>query len=196
MFKTKKILSLIIAVCLCFASVASCVSAEENSQYATREYIISEFVQSVGRNTLEESEAVLNMFSDAENISAEYKEDISRAIVGGIIKGYEDRTIRPQEQVKRVEAMVMLARCVPELYAAGEVIEFTDVPEWAKSDIEYLSKAGLVKGYGDGTMGADDFITVEQVGLLVERSDDALRMVAPGDSFYGYVNEKQFRNVI
>ena len=72
MFKTKKILSLIIAVCLCFSSLVPCVSAEENTQYATREYIISEFVQSVGRNTLEESEAVLDMFSDAEKISAEY----------------------------------------------------------------------------------------------------------------------------
>lgn len=196
MFKTKKILSLIIAVCLCFSSLVPCVSAEENTQYATREYIISEFVQSVGRNTLEESEAVLDMFSDAEKISAEYREDISRATVGGILKGYEDRTIRPTEPVSRIEAMVMLARCVPELDASGEIIEFTDVPDWAKEDIEYLSKAGLVKGYGDGTMGADDFITVEQVALLVERSDEALRMVAPGDSFYGYVNEKQFRNAI
>ena len=172
------------------------MSAENSAEYATREYIISEFVQSVGRNTLDESEAVLNMFSDSEKISAEYKEDISRAIVGGILKGYEDRTIRPKESVSRIEAMVMLARCVPDLDITGEAIEFSDVPDWAKKEIEYLSKAGLVKGYGDGTMGADDFITIEQVGLLVERSDDALRTVNAGDSFYGYINEKQFRNAI
>ena len=59
---------------------------------------------------------------------------------------------------------------------------------------DYLQKAGLVKGYGDGKMGADDFITIEQVGLLVERSDAALSTVAPGESFYGYINEKLFRN--
>ena len=194
MFKTKKILSQIIAVCLCFSAFAPCVLAEENLQYATREYIISEFVQSVGRSNLDESSAILGMFTDSDKISDEYKEDLSRAIVGGILKGYEDRTLRPDEKVSRVEAMVMLARCVPELDASGEIIEFADVPEWAKKDIEYLSKAGLVKGYGDGKMGANDFITVEQVGLLVERSDEALSEVAPGDSFYGYVNEKQFRN--
>ena len=194
MFKTKKILSLMTVACMCFSALAPCVSAEENLQYATREYIISEFVQSVGRNNFDESSAVLEIFSDSENISDEYKEDISRAIVGGILKGYDDRTIRPGEPVKRIEAMAMLARCVPYLVPTEEVIEFTDVPEWAKDDIEYLSKAGLVKGYGDGRMGADDNITVEQVALLVERSDEALRTVTPGESFYGYVNEKKFRN--
>lgn len=196
MSNTKKMFSLMIAICLCFSAFAPCVLAEESEPYATREYIISEFVQSVGRSNLEESSAVLEMFSDAEEISDIYKEDVSRAVVGGILKGYEDRTIRPDEPVTRVEAMVMLARCVPELWETEEAIEFTDVPEWAKEDIEYLSKAGLVKGYGDGTMGAEDFITVEQVGLLVDRSDAALQTVSAGDSFYGYVNEKQFRNVV
>ena len=196
MFKIKKTLSLIIAVCLCFSTLVPYASAKESTEYATREYIISEFVQSVGRNQLSESDAVLEIFSDSENISPEYRDDISRAIVGGILKGYEDRTIRPTEPVSRIEAMVMLARCVPELEASGEIIEFTDVPDWAKEEIEYLSKAGLVKGYGDGTMGANDFITVEQVGLLVERSDASLRTVAPGESFYGYINEKTFRNAI
>ena len=196
MIKRNKVIALILAVTMCCSLFVPCVSAAETTEFATREYIISEFVQSVGRNTLDESEAVLDMFSDSAKISDEYKEDISRAIIGGILKGYEDRTIRPTESVSRIEAMVMLARCVPELDASGDVIEFTDVPEWAKEEIDYLSKAGLVKGYGDGTMGADDFITVEQVGLLVERSDEALRTVTPGDSFYGYVNEKQFRNAV
>ena len=195
MLQKNKVISLILTVCLCCSLFTPCVSAAQTTEYATREYVISEFVKSVGRNNLDESSAVLEIFSDSEKISDEYKEDLSRAIVGGILKGYDDRTIRPDEPVSRVEAMVMLARCVPDLETTGDAIEFTDVPDWAKRDIKYLSKAGLVKGYGDGRMGADDFITVEQVGLLVERSDESLRTVDPGDSFYGYVNEKQFRNI-
>ena len=195
MLKMKKMLSLMMAVCLCFSVLSPCAAAED-SIYATREYIISEFVQSVGRSKLSKSDAVLDMFSDSETISAEYKDDISRAIVGGILKGYEDRTIRPGEPVKRVEAMVMLSRCVPNLEATCDGIEFSDVPEWAKEDIAYLSKAGLVKGYGNGRMGADDFITFEQVGFLVERSDEALRTVKASDSYYGFINEKSFRNAI
>lgn len=195
MFKSKKILSLIISVCLCFTALVPTVSAQDTPDYATREYVISQFVQSVGRNYLEDSDAVLAIFTDSHKISAQYKEDISRAIIGGILKGYDDRTIRPSEPISRVEAMVMLARCVPDLEQTNEPIEFTDVPQWAKDDITYLSKVGLVKGYGDGTMGADDLITVDQVALLVERSDEALSEVTAGESFYGYVNEKTFRNV-
>ena len=191
----RKLISLLLSVSLCLSVFAPCVMAEEAVEYATREYIVSQFVQSVGRGTLEKSDAVLEMFADADKISEEYKDDISRAVVGGILKGYEDRTIRPSEPVSRVEAMVMLARCIPELDAVENAIEFTDVPDWAEKDIAYLSMAGLVKGYGNGLMGADDYITVEQVGFLVERSDEALRTVEPGDSFYGYVNEKLFRNV-
>lgn len=195
MTKTNRLLSFVLVLCLCFSVFTPCVIADEPTEYATREYIISEFVQSVGRANLEKSSAVLDFFADSEKISAEYKEDVSRAIVGGILKGYDDRTIRPGEPVKRVEAMVMLARCIPALETTNDAIEFTDVPEWAKKDIEYLSKAGIVKGYGDGTMGADDFITEEQVALLVQRNDDLLRTVMPSDSFYGYVNEKIFRNI-
>lgn len=196
MKKTKRILSAVLALCMCVSLVAPCALAKETPSYATREFVISEFVQSVGRRNLEESDAVLEMFSDAKKISSEYKDDISRAIVGGILKGYEDRTIRPDQPVRRIEAMAMLARCVPELEQTEAEITFTDVPQWAQEDIAYLTKAGLVKGYGNGKMGANDYITVEQVALLVGRSDAALSTVTAGESFYGYVNEKNFRNAI
>ncbi len=76
----------------------------------------------------------------------------------------------------------------------GEPIEFSDVPGWAKEDIDNLTRAGLVKGYGNGLLGADDNITVEQVDLLTERSDELLNTIPIGDSFYGHINNKTFRN--
>ena len=91
MKKTQKLLSLFLCLCMCFTVMTPYASAEEGVKYATREYIISEFVQSVDRNQLSESDAILEIFTDSENISPEYKDDISRAIVGGILKGYEDR---------------------------------------------------------------------------------------------------------
>ena len=128
MFNSKKLLSLLLVLCLSLSVAAPSVIAEEASEYATREYVVSEFVQSVGRSTLEKSDAILEMFTDSDKISPKYKDDISKAIVGGILKGYDDRTIRPSEPISRIEAMVMLARCVPELEEVGEAIEFTDVP--------------------------------------------------------------------
>ncbi len=112
-----------------------------------------------------------------------------------LVRGYEDKTLRPKENVTRIEALAMLARCIPEVPDdAGEPIEFTDVPDWAEENIDDLTRAGIVKGYGNGLLGADDNITVEQVGLLTDRSDDLLNTVPISESFYGHVNNKDFRN--
>ena len=178
-------------------SVFPTVFAADQTEFATREYVVSEFVQSVGRNNLTGSDYILSTFSDSDQIDEEYADDISKAATAGIVRGYEDRTLRPKENVQRIEAMVMLARCLEntdEIQPVQDPIAFTDTPDWAVDDINKLSAAGLIQGYGDGTMGAEDNITVEQVKLLTDRSDAALNTVEPGESFYGYVNNKAFRN--
>ena len=162
--------------------------------YATREYVISEFVQSVGRKYLRTSDNALNAFADSDEIDAEYIDDLSRAVSADIVRGYEDHTLRPRDNVRRIEALVILSRVLPELEATREAIEYTDVPAWAQEDIDRLSAAGIVNGYGNGLLGSYDNITVEQVGLLTNRSDALLARVSPGESFYGYINDKLFRN--
>ena len=66
-------------------------------------------------------------------------------------------------------SLCLLARCLPDLEVRQEPLDFSDVPAWAAGEIDRLSAAGLVLGYGDGRLGADDPLTVEQVGLLVGR---------------------------
>ena len=90
--------------------------------------------------------------------------------MNGLVKGYEDGTLRPRQTISRIEAFVLLSRCLPELEATGEVIAFTDVPDWAKTDIDRLSAAGLLLGYGDGTLGAEDPLTVEQLYDILRRA--------------------------
>ena len=166
-----------------------------DTAYATREYVVSEFVQSVGRNNLQSSAYMLSTFGDADEISDEYINDFEKAVSSGLIRGYDDNTLHPKDNITRIEALAILARCVPEADDLDtEPIKFTDVPEWAEHDIDNLTKAGLVYGYGDGTLGAEDNITVEQVKLLTDRSDELLNTITPGESFYGYVNNKAFRN--
>jgi len=67
----------------------------------------------------------------------------------------------------------MLSRCLPTLEKVREPLAFTDVPAWAKNDIDRLSAAGIVNGYGGGLLGSSDNLTVYQVGLLVERIEAA-----------------------
>ena len=164
--------------------------------YATREYIVSEFVQSVGRNTMGKSDYILSTFSDADEIDEAYVDDMSRAVNQGILRGYTDHSLHPRDSVRRIEALVMLSRILPDLEPIQDPIPFTDVPAWAKEDIDRLSAAGIVKGYGHDRLGSNDYITVEQVGLLTDRSDALLNRYTPGESFYAYINDKVFRNYI
>lgn len=191
----RKMTSVFLAVSMLSAMAVPALAKDSDKGYATREYVVSQFVQSVGRANLTGSGYILSTFKDANEVSDEYVNDLEKATTNGLLQGYEDKTIRPKENVTRIEALAMLSRCIPETTDVdAEAIQFTDVPDWAKEIVDGLSKIGIVKGYGDGRLGAEDNITVEQVKLLTDRSDELLNTVKPGESFYGYINNKAFRN--
>lgn len=154
-------------VCLLTVIGATPVRAAEDT--ATREYAIAAFVEAIGTETLAGSPDALSAFTDADQIAPEYADALARAVAGGIVVGNGDGTLLPKGMIRRIEALVILSRCLPELPAAGEALSFTDVPAWAQKEIDRLSAAGIVKGYGDGTLGAEDNLTLEQVGLLTAR---------------------------
>lgn len=195
----KKAVALILSASIAMGMSVSVLAAENNNdKYVTREYAVSEFVQSVGRNSLKGNENVLNSFDDSEDIDDEYKADFASAASNGVVYGYDDSTLRPKEHISRVEALTILARCMDnsdEVQPVRDAIEFTDVPDWAKEYIDVLSAAGIVEGYGDGRLGTDDMLTVEQLKMLTDRTDNVYNSTSVGESFYGYINNKTFRNV-
>ena len=137
---------------------------DERTAPASREMAVAAFVDATGI-ALPDGTDALSAFTDGDEVSAYYAAELSAAVQNGILKGYGDRTLRPQDTISRVEALVILSRYLPDL-EAGDAVAFTDVPLWAKNDIDRLSGAGLVRGYGDGTLGAADNLTVEQVKML------------------------------
>lgn len=195
----KKAVALILSASIAMGLSMSVLAADNSEdQYVTREYAVSEFVQSVGRNNLKGNENILKGFKDSDDIDEHYREDFARAASNGVVYGYDDSTLRPQEHISRVEALVILARCMEdaeEVEPVHDAIEFTDVPEWAKKSIDVLSAAGIVEGYGDGKLGTDDMLTAEQLKKLTDRTDNAYNTTPVGESFYGHTNSKKFRNV-
>lgn len=148
--------------------IASGQIEDENVAPASREYAVAAFLRAAGLGETETLD-VLAEFADADAVSAYYAGEMATAVENGIINGYTDKTLRPQSTISRIEALVILSRCLPELKETTAAITFTDVPVWAKSDIDRLSKAGLVLGYDNGLLGAGDNLTVEQVGILTAR---------------------------
>lgn len=143
--------------------------APESETAASREYAVAAFLSAAQGLDAGAGESALEAFADAAEIHDWYRTELTAAVSAGILQGYGDSTLRPQSTIRRIEAFVLLSRCLPELQATGEAIPFTDLPAWAKDDVDRLSAAGLVQGSGSGVLGANDLLTVEQVNTLLLR---------------------------
>ena len=141
----------------------------ESEMAASREYAAAAFADAAGITAEDPDAGVLEAYSDAAEIHEWFRTELEGAVSSGILRGYPDGTLHPLGTIRRVEAMALLSRCLPELKANREAIAFSDVPAWAQDDIDRLSAAGLVEGYGNDLLGADDPMTVEQVGILLDR---------------------------
>lgn len=199
----KRIISIFIAMVITLFSAAPFVFADEDrftastdevasSDFATREQAIACFIRAVGIERFKTDPSILDKFSDKTKVSFALRDDMSAAVYSGLIGGYEDNTLRPQSPITRIEALVILSRALSRTeLTENNPVEFSDTPHWAKNQIDRLSAAGIVKGYGDGTIGARDLLTPEQVNILCDR---ITALTGPAGNFYNYVNEEWLEN--
>jgi hypothetical protein len=79
---------------------------------------------------------------------------IYAATRAGLVRGYSDGSFSPDGGVTRAEFCLLLYRALKTPpYHLPETPSYSDVPSghWAYVAIEYLTGAGIVKGYPDGT---------------------------------------------
>ena len=89
----------------------------------------------------------------------------------GIINGYSDGTFRPNANITRAQAAIMIVRAVGLEYR-GKTSSFTDVPS-SHSAYEFISAAydaGILSGYSDGTYRPNANITRAQIAIMVTRA--------------------------
>ena len=156
----------------------------DDKDFVSREYAVAAFADAAGCFEIPDSD-VLSSFTDAWEVSEAFAPKLAQAVTKGIIKGYEDNTLRPKMPIRRIEALVILARIMPEAEAVCEPEQFIDVSEWAKNSIDRLSAAGIVKGYGNGLLGSNDNLTAEQVEILTARVNGYMSAVYLGVENYG-----------
>lgn len=93
----------------------------------------------------------------------------------GIIKGYDNNTFKPDENISRAEFIAMTVRfnsLFNDVKKGGYTVKYTDVASnyWAYSDIAYAKHAGWLNGYADGTFKGDNAITRAEVVTVVNRA--------------------------
>lgn len=112
----------------------------------------AEFVSIVVRAfDLKGDKATLS-FKDSNEIGDWAKEAIAKAVQAGIINGYDDGTFRPNENIRRSEIAVIIARAMEMKLGSDNSTGFADneaIPEWAIAAVKYLKEQKIIEGRGD-----------------------------------------------
>lgn len=111
------------------------------------------------------------LFAPHITADSDVKSHMKSLVDMGIMQGFEDGTLHPDEYVTRAQfaKMLMLAakECDISLSGQGEKT-FGDVDDthWASEYISAMSASGIINGFEDGTFRPDEIITYEQAAKM------------------------------
>lgn len=89
----------------------------------------------------------------------------------GIITGYEDGTIKPDNFITRVEAAALVSRALKlEQESNAYLYYIDDISIWAQGYVAVATKKGIFTGYPDKTFKADRFISREEMTTVLVRA--------------------------
>ena len=115
-------------------------------------------------------------FSDVDAASW-YYQVVLIAAQQGYIKGYPDQTFKPDANISRYEAAVIIARLLnmDNRDYQSEIWYFADardIPEWAGGGVGSLAAQKIIVGYPDGTFSGANYLTRAETVALVRRAHD------------------------
>jgi hypothetical protein len=103
----------------------------------------------------------------------------------GIIEGYSDGTMRPDQNITRAEAVKILLKVqdIDETNESGSGSNFLDVPEnaWFTNIIHAAKEREIITGYTDGTFRPEAPISRAE-GITI-----VLRVLRQNPSINGYI---------
>lgn len=109
----------------------------------------------------------------AQNITADsdVKSHMKSLVDMGIMQGFEDGTLHPDEYVTRAQFAKMLMLAAKECNIAldgqnKKVFGDVDGSHWANEYISAMSASGIINGFEDGTFRPDEIITYEQAAKM------------------------------
>jgi hypothetical protein len=111
-------------------------------------------------------------FTDQDQIPVWATNTVSAAIEMGILQGYPDGTLRPQQTVSRAEMAAMLARVMKwdiDLSPLTSFADDADIPNWAKGYIQAAVQRGLLDGRGDNQFFSHGEATRAEAAVVLIR---------------------------
>ena len=97
-----------------------------------------------------------------------YMAAVRYCLTNDIMAGYNETTFGPIDNLSRAMVVQVLYNYEknPEAFTT---VNFDDVADgqWYSDAIRWASSKGVVAGYGDGTFGTEDNVTIEQVAVIL-----------------------------
>lgn len=100
--------------------------------------------------------------------SAWYADTMKIAVKAGFVTGYSDGTVKPEANITRQEAAVMVYRAWG-LSPEG-TLNFTDkdeIADWAANQVATLAAKNVLNGYSDGSFKPNNNITRAEVAKII-----------------------------
>lgn len=125
-------------------------------------------VDANGNKTFNPKAHYVNSFKDVPK-GAWYKDVIGFMEVNGLLYGYSDGTVHPEDNISRAECATLLSRFFA--MTSGLNSGFSDVPNsyWAHDAIANCSAKGYVNGDGKGIFRPDDYIQRSEAVKMVNK---------------------------
>lgn len=101
------------------------------------------------------------------------KEYFEKLIKKGIVGGYEDNTIRPDNRITRAEAAKIIASAINLSPAEDDGLSFIDseqIADWARGYIKAAVQKGIITGYEDNSFKPNEFVTRSELIVLAARA--------------------------
>ncbi len=100
-----------------------------------------------------------------------YHEAIDYVVGEGLMRGVSDSSFAPNETTSRGMIVTILYRLKGEPDMSGTKSPFSDVVDgsWYGNAVTWAHAKGIIQGYGNGKFGPDDFITREQMAVILYR---------------------------
>jgi endo-1,4-beta-xylanase len=135
----------------------------------TRAEMITLLIKALGVNTGNTD----TEFTDKEDIPPWAFEYVCYAARNGIIKGYEDNTVRPNSLITRSEMAVITVNAFSLSTDGEKNMNFSDIkniPVWAEEYVSAAFRSKILKGYADNTIRPLSSITRAEAFVMLQRA--------------------------
>lgn len=108
------------------------------------------------------------------DVTKEHKDVVGKFVGAELLDGYEDKTFRGEENIKRSELCKLLVLALDLETSKTDTVKFSDVSvtHWAYGYIAALTKEGYLKGDTDGRFRPEDPVSRAELVTVLNRIAD------------------------